>query len=242
MIEISVKNRLTKEGQHAVYTRDQIITMVVADVYTSKREQQKRLNTIVDWLCCSLRAVRCLEWISDFDNGDFFLNRELNLTTAKSTGPFGGYSYNTMTAIMLALLLDTYEHPFLTSLLKDKYVYSTIAEEWMTLIEHKIDNYEKYWKDSEENEEWEIVVVNICSQLNRLTLQENNSDILKAIDQKVSGILINFLSLPDDKKAVAYEQINRRLDWISNKLEIIIKDLDPIDKKIFDWNHEELHR
>lgn len=217
--------------------RDEIITMA-GNKYVSKRVQQNRLDTIVEWLCNSTRAARCLEWETVLDSGDYFLNIELNLTNSKSECPFGSYSYNVTTAIMLATLLDTYETRYFTSLLKDKYVYFQDSEDWMDEVEQALIKYEPYWINNGSGGDWETVSSAILSLLYRLTLPDINFDLLETIDQMAGRILIDFLSLPDDKKIDVHEQIKRRLDWIANNLKNTIEGLDSIDKINFESNRE----
>ena len=211
-----------------VYTRNDIINMASSTNGQNERTQQNHLENMIKYLTENPRAVKVLEWGDNKNN--FFLNQEMNLTATSSNKPYEGYSYNLKTAIFLAILLDTYDFPFIQFLINNKYCNEGEGEIWIDYVEKLICNYEKRWQGEGDGREWEIIALNIVSILYELTMPEINEELIAGLNDKVTNMCNLFLTLPDDKKYIAYKKIENRLNWITNYLEGIAQNLTPSDK------------
>ena len=222
----------------ARYTKNNIIDLAEEHTEEERRTAINRLNKIIDFLN-SDRAKLVLEW-SDSNlsgnSGDFFLEKEMNINYEKEYN-WKGHKYNLITAIFLALLLMTHEYDYIQKLLKGKYASEKEGEKWHKAMEKRIDKFQETWEKEGDDRKWEVIKINILSQLFRLTLLQINDKVIDEIDKEIKELMNNILSLPEDKKVEVYNRLKTKLN---RELEEVVSQLDRWDEKlIYDMNRDQ---
>lgn len=229
-----------KKDMALKYQKGEVICLARGrgNLYFEERTIQKWLDNIIEFLNSS-RAQKVLEWHKEGDRGDYFLNEEMNINHSRNSHGKSEYNYNIITAITLSTLLMVYEEDYFQALLKGEYAPVKEGELWMDDAERKIAIFRDYWNEKldegilveikgemrKEKRSWEIISINILSQLYKLTLPEINSKYIAMLEKDMQELTDKFLSLDGDSKNKAYGKIKTRLKYIDKQIDGVIEDM-----------------
>lgn len=237
-------NKGDSEESIREYNRGEVISLAKKsnEIHFVDRTIENMLDNIIEFLI-SKRAQKVLEWNSEHMRGDYFLNEEMNIRHDRDTSGKRSYSYNTITAITLALLLRLYEESYFKSLIKNKYAYVEKGEIWFEKAENEIHIFKDDWckyKDEKDEQSWDIISINILSQLHKLTLPKINLNIIEGLEEEMQEEMQNitdkFLAMGDDSKNKTYKKIKTKLKSIDKQMEDVIENMNEAERSEFNAN------
>ncbi|MBS4207123.1 hypothetical protein [Bacillus sp. FJAT-50079] len=197
---------------------------------------EKRLDCVIDFLNED-RVKSVLEQQTPKDAGNYFYNKEMNISRAKyKSSVFEGYNYNLIDAIFLAVLTSLFDQSLLKKLRTQKNIKDVYQEEinWMEDSTRILYQFEGLWNQEGNGKEWKIIAINIESLFYRLTLLPDMSRYAVEIQSQLQSILNTFIPLPDEHKVAFYGKVMKnRITKMQTELDLYIQELKQNDPKSY---------
>lgn len=138
-----------------------------------------------------------------------------------------GMEYPLEDAILIALILRTYDDDFIQHVMKFKPITSEMSNDWLIRAYKELNTFKDEWESVDRDREWRVLVDDFKIALKYLSFP--NASL--RIDHEIISGASKLLALPEDVKLLIYKKIRGKLDSINKLIDEELNSIDYSEKR-----------